>query len=1572
MKEVNKRIVWGKKYALAFDKEYEEKILKSYKSNDSINGIERIINEKDSNGDRLINSYYQINKSDKCKLFMDFDKLHIENNEECDILINNVIDSINEVYNVNITISDLVIDYYWDTRKDKLSNGREKEINSIHIICKSFYTDRILMKRFSHYFYNKYDIEIDDIYCVNDNKTRCFRMRDMWKLQATENEKLISYKSNDNHTFKEMWIDYIEDLEYVDMKEEYKEEVIQISSVVEKTIRKNSNVVSIDLIDTELCRKIMSDFHKEFYDSKDWNKLYHLIKKLIITDTNTLKEDFILEFLSISADNSSKYSLEENIKYHKENEIPNYLKYSGIKLFLKICNKYLDYQLVKDYTDKNIINESNVWIEKITGISKNTIYNLMSKWDKDNDNDFIDINDNWKYDMKNCLLMNYDTKIIHNFNEVLYERYMLDNEEFIDFDYVINNNDKYDRKETPKQMIELRDMFINQKINDIYGKSKWGTGKSFKLMKPIIRSMYLTNKKLSVLIITDNNTLNTELYEDLKDIGFVSHLSNKKDFMDCNRIICSCESLRKIDKNDFDICIMDELETLMGQYESETISDNYKSDIKNAVDTIRLQIRNTKQLICLDADLSIDRMNIIKQLRMNKTSKSYYYTLNPYLDYTFNHYVYDNKLWNGNWEKDIIEDNKNIVFSFTSKTIGDEYKRTIEKLCEESKVERNILYVNGMGAFLTNTTKLMNSKNEIVCESLRDKQYIYNGETIDYKNNSVMKKHILEDIDKFVVENNINVLMYSPTFKTGINIKTKYFHKHYSYGKSGSVNVRTYLQMLFRVRELIDEEFNVYIGGNIGYCKKHISYTRMGEYLSNVAIIHKKEYHMDGRFSITENDKKHFKKDNSDKNYFDWRVINRTENYNSDIMFSQLFIEKLKINHKLNHKYIWDFNECDSEVHNIIKDMKKLIHKERLEMLKNTDKIDIGKFKHIKELIQKKKHNDNITISQEEYNEYNKFKLLIGFYYTDEENKYTNEYYIKELEKMIMLEKLLSSGRQSYIWDWLDNCNNYLEDNDDIELVNKMESIVRIIGSNYMGDIDYENDMFDDMDYEVDLYEYVVNGKEVRNMKNWRNVGNMCYLYKHNETGECRIFYYKCNIEKGLYNKELSDILKDRLIEEENKYQFINNEMYYDKWTKNEKRNIHRRILNIINPYEKKQELVGYMLEDNDNESVCSNDTNESLETDYKKKQMEHIYNHYIIELMKVFGISLEEDNIVMSNANWWITIHNNFEKIKLLENEYNEYLTISKYDRIGNNDITKHNINYNDDKKTLNNVIKENKQFRTNIKNINNILNNHLHNINKEIVYMDKNTFNTGGKICIRTKPNYRFNHNNNQNKLNCINVNDKVVVLVDYDKEDNEVFINEYDNTLLINPKDIHTNKKTGKKTKDRKTIYEYNKKYYNRKINNNKVKKMLKNVITEEDKYIGIGDIVMVSKDSLENKVFDKYNPYINKTNEREIDNDNMNVDSIVDRVSVMELSEIKRKVRVDRINFHKEQKDCIDKLSNDMNCDIMSVGCIVDRVSVMELSEIKRKERVDRINREQKDYIDKLSNDMNWDIMNVGCI
>ena len=56
----------------------------------------------------------------------------------------------------------------------------------------------------------------------------------------------------------------------------------------------------------------------------------------------------------------------------------------------------------------------------------------------------------------------------------------------------------------------------------------------------------------------------------------------------------------------------------------------------------------------------------------------------------------------------------------------------------------------------------------------------------------------------------------------------------------------------------------------------------------------------------------------------------------------------------------------------------------------------------------------------------------------------------------------------------------------------------------------------------------------------------------------------------------------------------------------------------------------------------------------------------------------------------------------------------------------------------------------------------------------MDKNTFVSSGKMCIRTKINYRYNHKNNQEKS-----------------------IREYESPL-VEECDIHTNKKTGKKNK------------------------------------------------------------------------------------------------------------------------------------------------------------------------------
>ena len=1526
MKEINKRIVFGNKYAVAFDYELDSgDIISKFRGANSLIGIQELISK-----DTSCNSYYQMNKSDKCKIFMDFDKLHLETREECDNLIQKVIDSINEVYNVNITIGDLVIDYYWDTRENKITTGRDKEINSLHIICKSFYTDRILMKRFIQYFKQTYGYEMDDIYCVKKNATRQFRLRNMWKLKATEKEKLISY-NNDNHTFKDCWIDYTDNIDYVDMKEEYKEKVIEVSSEIDKEIMKNRPIKNVDILDSETLREIMYDFDKEFYKSKDWKSIYLMINKLVLCDTNKLKNDIIVEFLSFSAENSDKFSLEDNLEYHnKYSEILpsgyDWIKTAGINYFIKTANKYLQsYKLVKDFTDKNLLNESNVWVSNITGISKNTIYNLMSSWDSE-ENDFIDLdNDNiWKYDMKNCLLINNETEDIYNFNEVLYERQIIEEENNIDWNYVIDNENPYDRKETPKQLQEINDKFVKNTNIDLYGKSKWGSGKSFKCMKPIISEKIKNDKKYSVLIITENNTLNKELHNDLQKYGFVSHLTDKNNLCDYNRIICSMESLKKIKERDeykrFKLVVFDEHETLCGHIESDTIKDNYKNDFKSAVNIVRYYLETAEQIICLDADLSLERMNIIKQLRKNECI-TYYYRFNPYLDYTFNHYIYSNDKWNRDWTNDIKND-KRLVFSFTSKTLGDTYERTIKQVCIANKKEYNILYVNGMGGFLSKIKKVGNEYS--VVDNLK---YMYCGEETNKTNNNDMKKQILEDIDRFIKENNVGILMYSPTFKTGISIRIEnYFNKHYSFGKSGSVNVRTYLQMLFRVRDLIGEsidnpvnQFNIYIGGMFGYCKKHINTTRMGEYLSNIAIIHKKEYHLIGRFSLQDTDKEHFKKDNidRDKNYYDWRVLNFTENYNSDCMFNQLFIEKLKLNHKLNHKYI-DGNCGDCNTSEIVKDMKKLEMKDRINMLERTKLITHEEYCEIKKKIIDNKKNDNIQISQEEYDEYNKYKLIKSFYHNNNDDcKSNEEYFIKYLKEYYDTLNILNQfdiTSNSLISPYVRVLKDYSLDNSVREQIKEHIKIVNDI----IGEVVYYNDKIridyeeENCDKEVDLLEYLMNGTEKKLLykDNWTSeiienqFNSIGEIYRNTETGEIRATAYKSWVDRYIVGREIYNKILMKCNKYKEKYDLIDSYCYYEKWSKTDKRKLHRNLLKILNPYQKENEmkLVGFAIDDdndnnNDNVSVCS--SNDSLETDYKKNEKEHIYQSYITEIMKIFGIDLEEDKIEMSNKNWWKTLHNNMNKILELESDFTEFLTIHKIDRISNHDIRQYNIDYDKENKIVDKLVKDNKKFRDSVKNIKNIINSHLVYINREIVNLDKNTYISNGRMCIRTKPNYKFNHKNNQ--------------------ESNEN-ITEIGESLLVNECDIHTNKKTGKKTYNRKNVYEMNNKnrqneivrtfYYNRKLNTkliNKIKKMrvdnteleneysvmywemidkyenaevkwVKKIVNDKEIWVvedkkekedfksKLGDFLQANKDKIICKVYDKCNPYINKNEDR----------------------------------------------------------------------------------------------------------
>ena len=115
-------------------------------------------------------------------------------------------------------------------------------------------------------------------------------------------------------------------------------------------------------------------------------------------------------------------------------------------------------------------------------------------------------------------------------------------------------------------------------------------GKSHYIMKPFIWGRFKQNRKSKHLILSENNALNKDLFEDLKEIFeengedsellFWGHQEHQPITEDHRIFICSEESLHKLTKKkpvpiEFNTIILDEYETIISHLESTTFKEHY-------------------------------------------------------------------------------------------------------------------------------------------------------------------------------------------------------------------------------------------------------------------------------------------------------------------------------------------------------------------------------------------------------------------------------------------------------------------------------------------------------------------------------------------------------------------------------------------------------------------------------------------------------------------------------------------------------------------------------------------------------------------------------------------------------------------------------------------------------------------------------------------------------------------------------------------------------------------------------------------------------------------------------------
>lgn len=735
----------------------------------------------------------------------------------------------------------------------------------------------------------------------------------------------------------------------------------------------------ITLFETEKLNKILF-VDEVIVGSKSWVKL---TQQLILYDV-----DGIDDWLVYSAECSNgKYSLSDNYKF-KDKKLKDGDKFKGsIQKFLDTINEYNGLNICYKITDNLNIDKIN-WLSENVGLSvedvstkiKYTICGDNDKSKKSTNPKYINFNnEKFSWDYTRLLLYDNVNKTCKLFNETKYgDLYGVD----------FNNGWKV------MAVKDLKSNSVNwfgDDTSSVMGvNAKWGTGKTHYCLDALIKCIRKT--KLKVLLITENNALNLEYVEKFNG---VSHLS--EDFDDSNDVsICSLESLDRVVDWEIDVIVLDEWESLLYHFESDTMENASSGYDKMYV--LFDKIRECKKVIALDADLTDKRLDVLTELKPNTNINKIYITENQWNEYTHNIYHDDREIFLNDFMND-LEMGKKLVLPTTSMKFGKVvYDIVINKL---PKVV--ICMINSEGVKI--------SQDGV--------------ETIH------LKDVVMNDLTEFLDSNNIDVFIHSPSIKTGVSINKTLFHKVYGFLNGQSCCVREFIQMIYRCRTTTDKTINILCEYKFGeYYNVNDSNTIKLMMKEKIEFKIQSKSKFNTLVSFRPSPEYYF---NSEKAvgirtnplYLVVRSINLEETEKSRISVIHELVGKIQYNHniKINHMY--------NNIGNVLKD-KCDEYKECAEDIKTRELVEFINLRIINEreyntLKNKRKRNDSknpITpLEQKLLTKYHSMRVFgVGCYTYDTNvdgevdnnyNNYTktyNNYYIKDKQNPENIIKVYDCG----------------------------------------------------------------------------------------------------------------------------------------------------------------------------------------------------------------------------------------------------------------------------------------------------------------------------------------------------------------------------------------------------------------------------------------------------------------------------------------------------------------------------------------------------------------------------------
>ena len=521
---------------------------------------------------------------------------------------------------------------------------------------------------------------------------------------------------------------------------------------------------------------------------------------------------------------------------------------NGIELYIQLSKKSIKFK-----SEEEVIQKYNTFSKRIFSIR--TLYYLCKRDNPEEYNKIITKIDNDETKINNSIYVD--------------KRYLLNLDSKLD-----NNNDKF--------TTTTNNFFENNDLKCLSIKSPYDTGKT-KLLKSII-TKYNHPK---ILFISYRISLSVDLLNNFKDFGFKSYLDN--DF-DSDRSIIQIESLMRLSNdfideyteqiNQYDLIIVDEIESVLNQFNSPTFKNKSKETFEYFTELLRF----SKKCIFLDGDIfdrsysfinsiSLEQINIINNIKMEEKTYNIVNDRNEYIN-------------------DIITDlnnNKNIAIISQSRSECDNFY--------------NLL-----------TDKF---KNKII--------KIYTSFTDDIEKQKDINDEWL----------NCNCLIYSPTIEAGCSFNHIHYDKIYGILCNNTTSQRSYMQMLSRIRQVKSNIITILNDKMYKIRENNINYYNYNDICEEIRLYKifetKTEY-------IYKNDK--LLKVNSFDNYSKNHIYNIIEQKNKE---SYYFLNKLKdiieskngifnFIEKTEIKNLIKFDKPTNEIYNKIIDSIEITHEQYIQI----------------------------------------------------------------------------------------------------------------------------------------------------------------------------------------------------------------------------------------------------------------------------------------------------------------------------------------------------------------------------------------------------------------------------------------------------------------------------------------------------------------------------------------------------------------------------------------------------------------------------------------------------------------